>query len=240
MTDAASQAWLCKHCNERVDPTMELCWSCGRDREGDLDPADFINQIDVDVTRCTACEYLLKGNSDATRCPECDEPVPWIECEQCGVRGSRAEMIGGCPACRIADTGVTFDHAVSRLGIADSDGQCRQCGYDMHALPNATSCPECGFQADHEVYDSARIDPVEKVLSASVRRHAQFVNSRLIAFGAVFFLGGCLLTGFMSHLFDNGNVIGAYALLTLWLLPLAILFVELGRAVFKKPSDFSE
>ena len=28
------RAWLCKHCGERVDPTMGLCWSCGYDRLG--------------------------------------------------------------------------------------------------------------------------------------------------------------------------------------------------------------
>ena len=31
------KAWLCKHCNERVDPTMALCWSCGHDRDGEFD-----------------------------------------------------------------------------------------------------------------------------------------------------------------------------------------------------------
>ncbi|MEM6504372.1 MAG: hypothetical protein AAF711_02790 [Planctomycetota bacterium] len=36
MTKAAPKAWLCKHCGERVDPTMAWCWSCGRDKLGEL------------------------------------------------------------------------------------------------------------------------------------------------------------------------------------------------------------
>lgn len=35
MSNTTPNAWRCKHCNERVDPTMAMCWSCGRDRNGE-------------------------------------------------------------------------------------------------------------------------------------------------------------------------------------------------------------
>lgn len=36
MSQAQPKAWLCKHCNERVDPTMAICWNCGHDKQGEL------------------------------------------------------------------------------------------------------------------------------------------------------------------------------------------------------------
>jgi hypothetical protein len=35
MADPPPKAWLCKHCGERVDPTMGMCWRCGHDRNGE-------------------------------------------------------------------------------------------------------------------------------------------------------------------------------------------------------------
>lgn len=35
MAKSTPRAWLCKHCGERVDPTMAMCWSCGHDRNGE-------------------------------------------------------------------------------------------------------------------------------------------------------------------------------------------------------------
>ena len=35
MADSTPKAWLCKHCNERVDPTMAWCWNCGCGKDGE-------------------------------------------------------------------------------------------------------------------------------------------------------------------------------------------------------------
>lgn len=64
------KAWLCKHCNERVDPTMALCWSCGHDREG-KPLEDFDTDETMPFTRCPQCQYDLRGNLEALACPEC-------------------------------------------------------------------------------------------------------------------------------------------------------------------------
>ena len=240
MSETTPKAWLCKHCGERVDPTMELCWSCGRDRDGKLDPADFINQVDVDVTRCTACEYLLKGNTDATVCPECGEPVPWIECETCGVRGSRAEMIDGCPACKIADTGVTFDREVTRLGIAGPDGRCRQCEYDMRALPDAQSCPECGFKPDRETFETLhRVSSKSQSVSTG-SPHSQGVSRRIVAILVVLLLGGCFVSVVTQIFYDSGQDAASSIFIMLWLVTLAILVIDLIVFAIHKPLNNSD
>ena len=109
MAEDVPRAWLCMHCGEQVDPTMDLCWNCGHDREGVAHPTVFVEPVEVNLSHCVRCGYALKGNPDALHCPECGEPVPWQECPECGVRGSRAQMGAGCPACKAADTGRLFE-----------------------------------------------------------------------------------------------------------------------------------
>lgn len=120
--------WRCKHCNERVDPTMALCWNCGHDRAGVAQPAMFVHEVDVDTSVCAACQYDLKGNPEATACPECGEPVPWEDCEVCGVRTSRFVMSHGCPACKAAAEGRAFMPEVQRKQYP----ACPECQYDFH------------------------------------------------------------------------------------------------------------
>ncbi|MFK7788392.1 MAG: hypothetical protein AB8C95_02720, partial [Phycisphaeraceae bacterium] len=48
MNDSILQAWLCKHCNERVDPTMAWCWKCGHDKLGTLQE-DLSSAIDSEL-----------------------------------------------------------------------------------------------------------------------------------------------------------------------------------------------
>lgn len=238
MTDIQPNAWLCKQCGERVDPTMDLCWHCGRDRLGGLNPKDFVNQVDIDLSRCTACEYTLKGNAGATQCPECGEPVPWIDCEACGVRASRAEMADGCPACKIAETGVSFDSEVTLLGIAGADGFCRQCEYDMHALPDAESCPECGFRPDREIFETAMRDSSELEFEVVKSHQSQAVSRRLVAIFIVLFFGGCFLSVVTQSLYDSNQNASAHAFILLWLVTLFFLVIELVRAAIKKPPEF--
>ena len=115
MPNAQTESWLCKNCGECVDPTMDLCWACGHDREGQMHPTVFVEPVEVDLTRCGVCEYPLKGNPDATHCPECGEPVPWLDCADCGARAPRVQMEHGCPACRAAKTGQAFEPVVQRM-----------------------------------------------------------------------------------------------------------------------------
>lgn len=237
MDKPTPKAWLCKHCNERVDPTMELCWNCGRDRQGELEPADFVNQVDVDLSRCTACEYLLKGNDGAKCCPECGEPVPWIDCEKCGVRGSRAEMADGCPACEIAETGVSFDREVAVLGVAGADGLCRQCEYDMRMLPNAESCPECGFRPGQETFETVQVESVETENDVGQRRHSQSVGRRLNAIFVVLLLGGCFISVIAQLFYESGQDDIAAIFITLWAITLAFLVIDLIAFAVHKPSD---
>lgn len=49
MTETTPKAWLCKHCNERVDPTMAFCWSCGRDKLGES-KQDVYEDIEFELT----------------------------------------------------------------------------------------------------------------------------------------------------------------------------------------------
>lgn len=70
MSDPTPKVWLCKHCGERVDPTLEICWSCGWDRDGKQIP------LEVEVARkqyatCPECQYNLHGIGEVKACPEC-------------------------------------------------------------------------------------------------------------------------------------------------------------------------
>lgn len=216
---------------------MELCWNCGRDRQGALDPADFVNQVDVDLSRCTSCEYLLKGNDGAKCCPECGEPVPWIDCEKCGVRGSRADMIGGCPACRIAETGVSFNHEVAVLGVAGADGLCRQCEYDMRMLPNAESCPECGFRPDQETFETLQAESTDSESDSDNREQSDSVSRRLVAILVVLLLGGCFISVLTQIFYDSGQDDIATIFIVLWAATLGILVIDLIVLVIHKPMD---
>lgn len=70
-----ARAWRCKHCAERVDPTMACCWKCGFDREGNqavvLTPAIVTGRPDF----CEGCGYDLRGSHGSPACPECGEKV---------------------------------------------------------------------------------------------------------------------------------------------------------------------
>ncbi|MEM9347154.1 MAG: zinc ribbon domain-containing protein [Planctomycetota bacterium] len=70
MTKAIPKAWLCKHCGERVDPTMAYCWNCGRDREGLL-VVDLGQEESNPFLTCPECGYDLRGSRGAEVCPEC-------------------------------------------------------------------------------------------------------------------------------------------------------------------------
>lgn len=157
MSDATPIAWLCKHCGERVDPTMDLCWNCGHDREGVAHPSIFVEPVFVDLTRCGRCEYPLKGNPDATHCPECGEPVPWMDCPDCGVRASRLEMAEGCPACKAAKTGQLFIPEVGKKQVLN----CPECQYDLTGRPDCAACPECGAPIDRGRYETIFTDESE-------------------------------------------------------------------------------
>lgn len=142
--------WLCRHCNELVDPTMSLCWNCGHDKEGVPQPAMFVDVAPRDITVCTYCRYDLHGNLEAERCPECGELVPWEDCAACGVRTSRAAMVDGCPACRAVEAGLAFIPEVE----LKKHTHCPQCRYELRGLPGGTDCPECGYVVSHGVYDT--------------------------------------------------------------------------------------
>lgn len=70
-----ARAWRCKHCSERVDPTMACCWKCGFDPEGNqaitLIPAIVMSRPDF----CEECGYELRGSDGSQTCPECGEKV---------------------------------------------------------------------------------------------------------------------------------------------------------------------
>lgn len=76
MSDATPKAWLCKHCGERVDPTMAWCWNCSHDSEGKHVVFDAPAIGDGLLEHCPNCRYDLRGNSDATHCPECGQELP--------------------------------------------------------------------------------------------------------------------------------------------------------------------
>lgn len=76
MAKNTPRAWLCKHCGERVDPTMEICWQCGYDREGNA-PAEEPYALAAGlITSCPTCQYDLRGNANASVCPECGVELP--------------------------------------------------------------------------------------------------------------------------------------------------------------------
>ncbi|MFI4862372.1 MAG: hypothetical protein ACIAXF_17035 [Phycisphaerales bacterium JB063] len=158
--NAQPKPWRCLHCNERVDPTMELCWSCGHDREGVAQPALFVDVPEAGVVICTRCAYDLQGNPEAERCPECGEPVPWEDCAACGTRGSRLTMTHGCLVCEAEAAGHVFVPVVERKVRT----HCPRCAYDMHGLPENNACPECGLEAPQVVYDTV----VEPRISRSI------------------------------------------------------------------------
>lgn len=60
MADTTPKVWLCKHCNERVDPTMAMCWSCGYDKQG-------TPQQDLQVEIETELIVRPDSTSDLTR-----------------------------------------------------------------------------------------------------------------------------------------------------------------------------
>lgn len=225
MPDTTPRAWLCKHCGERVDPTMDLCWQCGYDRKGNANPSIFVEPIAIDLTRCGACRYSLKGNSEATHCPECGEPVPWVDCPECGVRGSRLSFEGGCPACRAVDTDVGFEPEVEVVGVHDREGRCRGCGYDMRGRLDAEACPECGFKPAGEMYDT-RV--VEKPDAEKGEREAE---SKGVKFWFVVWLwlfpAGLVALVFWKLLSEMGYAFASLVILAVWVVSLGLCTIQL-------------
>lgn len=211
MPDPTPRAWLCKHCGERVDPTMDLCWNCGHDREGVAHPTVFVEPVEVDLTRCGNCEYELRGNPDATHCPECGRPVPWIDCPDCGVRGARHEMISGCPACRAAQTGQMFEPEVRVVKDADN----------------------------RETYET--VFEQQAVASGRAQQALSRYRLKRIVALALMIMPGCLVVswiysifdGYFSYTVENGIVL-------FWFICFLVAFVEVVRAVNKDASDFED
>ncbi|MEM9414213.1 MAG: hypothetical protein AAGA29_01890 [Planctomycetota bacterium] len=158
--------WRCLNCREHVDPTMALCWNCGYDREGVAQPAMFVDEVDVDTSVCATCLYDLKGNPDATACPECGEPVPWADCDVCGVRSSRSAMAYGCPACKATVEKRAFKPEVQRYRHT----HCPSCRSDLRQALDAKACPDCGVTLPAESYDTPQQDAPILATSADQMR----------------------------------------------------------------------
>ncbi len=210
--------WRCLNCSERVDPTMGLCWNCGHDREGVAQPAMFIDAVDTDTSRCSRCAYELKGNPDALACPECGEPVPWVDCDACGVRTCRAAMADGCPVCRAKADGLAFVPEVVRKALS----HCPQCRYDLRGLDEVRDCPECGRKIGQGVYDT-----VVTAVQSSDRRISSFVMSfvLMLVFCVLFPLGLLIVFGLSLLAVNGGAVLFLLVLLVAGLIGVGVMMM---------------
>ena len=62
------RSWTCPACAERVDEHLGVCWNCGADRAGAIDPS-FEPAVSFHP-QCESCGHILIGATDV-RCPEC-------------------------------------------------------------------------------------------------------------------------------------------------------------------------
>lgn len=222
MPDTPTQpvSWRCLNCQERVDPTMDLCWNCGHDREGVAQPALFVDKAPSDITICAQCRYDLKGNPDATDCPKCGDTVPWADCPACGVRASRWLIAEGCPACLAAAAGVTFIPEVEMKSLT----HCPRCRYDLRGLPEGNDCPECGWQIAEGAYDTLTMEGESSPVSIESLRRRRWYWLLLI-----FLLLPGMLVVFLTNKFfvDHGYEELGTILVLFWVVGLFVCIIQL-------------
>lgn len=231
-TNTQPKSWRCLNCHERVDPTMALCWNCGHDREGVAQPAMFVDEVDVDTSFCAECLYDLKGNPDATACPECGEPVPWEDCDVCGVRSSRAAMSFGCPACKATAERRAFEPEVHRY----RHSHCPACRSDLQQTPDAKVCPACGVALPAESYDTPQ--QVEQLpvtnmgeMTLSKRRRVWFLVCLLM------FLPGILVAAAAAAwLHDAVSQEAGTGVIAFWCIFMLVSVINFLRALGGKPT----
>jgi predicted nucleic-acid-binding Zn-ribbon protein len=107
--------WQCPKCNEKLEESDEVCWSCGTSKEGKEDPSF---QREVDPMDPLADPVIEE--------PEGDGPTPSIEdelaglfvCSKCGNGGGRTE--------RFSFHASIFRQTLSPIFVAVA---CTKCGY---------------------------------------------------------------------------------------------------------------
>jgi predicted RNA-binding Zn-ribbon protein involved in translation (DUF1610 family) len=78
MPDPDDHTWQCPNCNEQVDDTLEVCWQCGCNWEGKVDP-DFQPIFKKQTqTICDHCGFALQDVT-ALQCPECGHEIKEIQ-----------------------------------------------------------------------------------------------------------------------------------------------------------------
>lgn len=203
---------------------MSLCWNCGYDREGVAQPAMFVDVAPTGITACTRCRYDLQGNPEATRCPECGEPVPWADCERCGARASRWLMADGCPACRATAAGVAFIPEVELKVYT----HCPECQYDLRGLPEGSDCPECGRQVAQGVYETVEVPTLLKPDTLAARKRIRRFWGRLLVIMLFGMVPVAMLTVFLS---ETASETGAVVFCVSWGLGLFVCMIRFVTAL---------
>ncbi len=70
MGDAPDASWTCHHCEAGVDGDHDICWQCGTDRDGAVDPTFRPAVTQMAVLHCHACGNPWPQEMPAS-CPVC-------------------------------------------------------------------------------------------------------------------------------------------------------------------------
>lgn len=210
--DDQPKAWLCKHCKERVDPTMELCWSCGRDQAGEYDESWYREVGPGAMEACPKCDYSLIGSTDKQQCPECGLHLP----------------------------GPGFRSEVTEQQIDRWADRCKQCGYDLHATPDANLCPECGFELRLKVYETRVLEAPDDRWREAETYLRQQQKRRTIGCLVMAFPGLVVLFIVFQLTYGFGYDKLLETLVLFWFIFTAVAGGMMVRSWFKSPADFMD
>lgn len=210
MSNATPKAWRCTLCNERVDPTMDLCWSCGADRDGQYDKTWYRRVGPGAMESCPQCDYSLVGSTDTQQCPECGYVLPEA--------GFRSEVVA-----------INVDRRMMR---------CRRCRYDLRGTPDASNCPECGYALRFESYETVQGDHEDEQWQAAIQQLRKHQQRYAIGFVAMAF-PGCVALSLGAQFMDASlDMKYAEAMLLLWFIFTLVLAGLTVWSWSKKPGDF--